>query len=188
MENSIKRSKTINGRVIKISKTTENFFRYEFKGDGKYHTTEQGSKHYKNTLFQSFCNYNRGLLYIVESGNDAPRGGKTGNYVIVKFNEQFYNNYQWFIDELKAENERIEKAKAERQKKIEAIGDQEKLLRNYFQNNPKFLSKIKYRIENYSSKKWRNWVKMKVWQKITNESFSLLTLTPSEIRDIAYSI
>lgn len=70
---------------------------------------------------------------------------------------------------------------------VEAIGNQKELLTNCFKSQPDFKQKLLERINNYSSKNWRNWIKMKVAAKLTNGRFDLLTLTPSDIRNIALS-
>jgi hypothetical protein len=88
-----------------LSKTTENFLRNSFIGNGKYYTTQAGSKHYNNSPFQNFANNNSECFKIVENGNDAPRGGKTGDFVIVEFNDKFYSKYQFFFDALNAEKQ-----------------------------------------------------------------------------------
>lgn len=96
-----------------LSVSTKSFFDYSFKGNGKYYTTEQGSRHYNNTLFQNFVNRNEDCVTIIESGNDAPRRGQAGNFVIVEFTEKFYEKYQWYFD-------------AKEKSKIEAIENEEK--------------------------------------------------------------
>ena len=82
----------------KLSQANKNFFNYSFKGDGKYYTVEQGSKHYNNTLFTNFYNKNAECIDVLKTGNDAPRGGRTGNFVIVMFNENFYKKWQFALD------------------------------------------------------------------------------------------
>lgn len=94
---------------MKVSHNTECFFKYTYKGDGKYYTTEQGGKSYRNTSFQNFLNQNRDCIEILGKGNDAPKGGQTGNFVIVKFNEKFFDKWQKYINFLKEEQERVQR-------------------------------------------------------------------------------
>lgn len=93
-----------------INKTTENFLNWSYKGDGKYYTIEQKSQSYGNTTFQTFYNRNWAFCKITASGNDAPRGGKTGNFVIVEFTEDFKKIAADFFAAKKAlENAEIER-------------------------------------------------------------------------------
>lgn len=85
----------------KISRNTECFLKYEFKGNGKYRTTTYGSKRYNNTSFQTWRNTNADCYKVTCSGNDAPRGGKVGDFVMVEFTLNFYLKYQSFLDTLK---------------------------------------------------------------------------------------
>lgn len=101
-----------------LSKTIENFLIYSFKGDGKYYTTEQGSKAYKNTAFTNFSSKNIDCIEVIEIGNDAPRGGHTGNYKVVKFTAKFYEKFQFWFDA-----QEVLKAKKVEFLKIEAQND-----------------------------------------------------------------
>ncbi len=65
------------------------FLEYSFKGNGKYYITECGSRHFRNTTFYTFYNRNRDCVNVISEGNDAPRGGRVGDYMIVEFNEKF---------------------------------------------------------------------------------------------------
>ena len=65
----------------KVSKTTQAFFDYSYNGDGKYYTTSHSGRNYTNTLFQTFRNKNADCIEVLEYGNDAPRGGKTGDFL-----------------------------------------------------------------------------------------------------------
>jgi hypothetical protein len=97
-----------------LSKTIENFLTYSFKGDGKYYTIEQGSKAYKNTDFTNFISKNTDCVEIIEKGNDTPRGGKTGNFVTVKFTSKFYEKFQFWFDAKEIANQnKIELQKIE---------------------------------------------------------------------------
>lgn len=169
------------------SKSVKSFLSYDFQGNSKYYLTTRSGMNYVQTDFNKSFNKPE-YCKIIERGNDAPRGGKTGEYVVVEFTEQFYSDFQWFLDELKAEKEAEKLRLLEIKQKIESIGDQTELLKALFVEKPDFLAKIKDRIENFSSKQWRNWVCMKVCNKISEGRFELLTLSPSEIREIAYSI
>lgn len=82
----------------KISNSTQVFFTYSFKGNGKYYITEQGSKSYRNTDFYNFYSRNLDCVNVIEKGNDALRGGKTGDYFIVEFTPNFYTKYQFWFD------------------------------------------------------------------------------------------
>lgn len=95
-------------KSLKISNEVRCFFQYSFKGNGKYYTTEQGSRSYKNTSFQNVFNKNKDLIKVIESGNDAPKGGKTGNFVIVEFMPEFILKYQYVLDTLKEEKKQAE--------------------------------------------------------------------------------
>jgi hypothetical protein len=172
----------------KISTNARLFFDYTFKGDGKYYTTEQGSKSYRNSIFQNFYTSNKECIDILEHGNDAPRGGQTGNYVIVKFNDNFKAKWNWYFEELEAKKQRIAALKAIEAKELKAIGNQADKLKQVFAERPDRLERIKEKINTSSSKDWRSWVKLKVCKWVVNSRFDLLRLSPSEIRDIAYSL
>lgn len=89
----------------KISKTAETFINYYYRGDGKYYQFVQGSRRYNNSGFTNFANNNSDCFTILESGNDAPRGGTLGDYVIVKFNDLFFAKYGHYIEAKQAEEE-----------------------------------------------------------------------------------
>lgn len=84
----------------KISRTAETFINYYYRGDGKYYQFVQGSRRYNNSGFTNFANNNSDCFTILESGNDAPRGGTLGDYVIVKFNDLFFAKYGHYIKAL----------------------------------------------------------------------------------------
>ena len=93
---------------MKTSNLAANFinsFFGGFNGDGKYYTTTQGSRSYSNTPFQTFANRYPDCVDIIETGNDAPRGGRTGDFVIVNFTETFYANFQHYIDAKEAKEQ-----------------------------------------------------------------------------------
>ncbi len=146
--------------TIKISATAKNFFNYSFKGDGKYYLTSQGSRHYNQTDFSKFLNANSDCIEVVERGNDAPRGGRTGDFVIVKFNEKFNEKFDSFFVEkanirqaeiLKYENEKIERLESEAKAKI--------IFTEYLTADKKEALKIE--LQNRNSKKGKNFLKMK---------------------------
>jgi hypothetical protein len=106
-----------------LSQANKNFFNYSFNGDGKYYTTEQGSKHYNNTFFQNFYNKNSECINVLETGNDAPRGGKTGNFVVVEFNENFFKKWQFALDILEAKKQEEVNKEANKESSRNAIID-----------------------------------------------------------------
>lgn len=166
----------------KISKAAELFLKCAYSGDGKYYVTEQGSRHYRRTLFGTFQAFYPDCVDIIERGNDAPCGGRTGEYVIVKFTPKFYEKFApWWL-----EWER--QLGAARKKEIEALGDQKELLRAVFIAHPDRLQRVIDRIKNNSSKNWRNWVRLKAAKWVANGRFDLLTLSAPDIRDIAFEM
>jgi heme oxygenase len=96
--------------------------------------------------------------------------------------------YLWWFEQHEQAKKRAAEAQAKLKAEIAELGDQKELLVSYFKSHPDFLARIKDRIEEYPSKQWRNWVRMKVCSKITNERFELLTLGAPEIREIAHSV
>lgn len=146
--------------TLKISNTLRNFFNYSYKGDGKYYTTEHGSRHYNNSIFQNFYNKNIECIDITETGNDAPRGGKTGDFVIVKFNDKFFTKYSKVIEAL--ENEKTEAKLAEENKnkqREESAKNAELIFSEYLTAEKK--EELKKELSLKSSKKAKNFLKMK---------------------------
>ena len=94
-----------------LNKTTENFLNYSFKGNGKYYTTEQGSRNYRNTTYKNFASKNPSFFKVIDRGNDAPPLGATGNFEIVEFTPEFLEIAKKFQDEKKAKEQSIIKAK-----------------------------------------------------------------------------
>ena len=88
-----------------VSRTTRLFLEWDFKGDGVYHTAAQGSRAYCNTPFMTFYNRNQDCVRVLSRGNDAPRGGRTGDYVRVEFTPEFYAKYQTELDRIQAERQ-----------------------------------------------------------------------------------
>lgn len=152
---------------LKANATTKLFFDYSFNGNGKYYTTEQGSRQYRNTTFTNFYNKNVDCIDILEKGNDAPRGGKTGDFVIVKFNKNFEDKYNSYIDFLK--NKAIEDKKV--QEKFEAdrkISEENAILifEEYLTIEKK--ESLKLILESKNSKGRKNFLKIKSINK-TND-------------------
>lgn len=174
----------------KISRTAQLFLEYYYSGDGKYYVTEIGSRHCRPTLFAAFQRIYPHCVQELSRGNDAPRGGRLGEYVIVKFTPEFFEKFApWMEWKKQLEAERAAKQK----KEIEAIGDQKQLLREVFIARPDRLQRVLDRIKNSPSnnsrgESWRNWVRMKVASWITNDRFDLLTLSAPDIRDIAFEM
>lgn len=110
-------------KMKNLSISARKFLKFSFKGNGKYYITEQGSKAYKKTDFYNVFNKNKDSINVLNTGNDAPRGGKTGDYLIVEFTNKFYEKYQFYLDYLKKEFER----KLEEEKKESEIDLQIKL-------------------------------------------------------------
>ena len=120
----------------------------------------------------------------VKKGNDAPKGGKIGNFV--------ENDNDELITKISNISKRLQSIKSERQKRFgreeaERRQNQRIELVAYFQNNPDFHAKIKNRIENFSSKEWRNWVRMKVCQVLNGEKFGTFELGATDIREAVYA-
>jgi hypothetical protein len=161
------------------------FLKYAFHGDGIYRTTEKGSMKYKNTYFKNFYNMHPECIEIIDKGNDAPKGGQTGNFVHAIFTPDFYIKYEWYLDQLKKEKrEREQQEREAKNRKPEQI----KQLKNIFENDPEFKEKIKTRILQNSNKNWRSWVKLKVCKRLTSERFDIFELSSTEIREIAFSV
>ena len=81
-----------------MTNSIKRFLESDYHGDGKYYTTEKGSRHYRNTAFGKFMMSNRPVFQITDGGNDAPRGGKTGNYVMVEFKPEFKKTASEYLD------------------------------------------------------------------------------------------
>lgn len=81
-----------------------------FQGDGKYYLTyRDGSKTYYAKA-QRFLNADE--YEVIETGNDAPRGGKHGEFEVVKFTEKFYEKYGWFLEAERKRVERMQRSEA----------------------------------------------------------------------------
>lgn len=135
----------------KINKTVEKFLEYwnlswwperasrDFKGDGKYYLSSCG--HQSN--WNKAKKYLVGLYDVVERGNDAPRGGQSGNYEIVKFNEKFYETYGDFLNEQDARRERLIAGNIWlREQKQNA----EIVFAEYVKNNPQQIEEFKQKV------------------------------------------
>lgn len=80
-----------------IGKRAERFLRNQFKGNGKYHIRYSDGRRWCSTYFQIFTGNTPGMIKIIKEGNDAPRGGKVGDFVEVEFTDEFYNKYTNWI-------------------------------------------------------------------------------------------
>jgi len=108
---------TCKSKMKALTVTAKNFLNYEFKSNGKYYTTINRNRQFAKTDFQKFYEKNQDCCKIIKSSNDAPRGGKTGNYLVVEFTEVFYERFGEFLakkNEVKESessfNERFEKS------------------------------------------------------------------------------
>lgn len=118
---------------------------------------------------------------------------KKGTKLLVSFTGTPISERAYKIRVTKAKK-RFEAAKEARQKEAQKkqavqkalIFQQSSQLLAEFTKNKGFHSKLKNKIETSSSKNWRPWVKMKVCQKIANENFKDLHLSPAIIRDLIY--
>ena len=120
----------------------------------------------------------------VKKGNDAPKGGKIGNFV-ENDNDELISKLSKIVlrknSIKKASQNRIEIEASERRQnqRIELV--------EYLKNNPDFHAKIKNRIENFPSKQWRNWVRMKVCQVLNDEKFGTFELGATDIREAIFA-
>jgi hypothetical protein len=101
-------------KAIKLNKTAQAFLPYASVNGGKYYTTEQGSKSYKNTVYSNFSSRNPQFVNVIETGNDAPRGGQTGNYEIVTFSPEFQEVIKKYEEEVLIENQKQAEIKAQK--------------------------------------------------------------------------
>jgi hypothetical protein len=108
MTNSINKIAT---KEIKLTKGILNFINYGYKGDGKYYTACYGSQHFNQTEYNKFANNYPQFVNILESGNDAPKGGKVGNYDVVIFSEDFKIAAKNHLDKIEAEKQAVLKEK-----------------------------------------------------------------------------
>lgn len=150
-------------KTKKLSQTIESFLNYEYKGDGKYYTTEYGSRSFRNSIFTNFSNKNSDCYEVIERGNDAPRGGRVGDYVIVKFNESFNERFGWFF-EVKKNNEEAAKVAAEAKAKI--MLELKIKFADYVANNPEAVSGWFEKMSNKSNKQCRT-IKENIVAKVT---------------------
>jgi hypothetical protein len=136
----------------KLTKTAENFLRYYFKGNGRYYVTEYGSRQYRKTDYLKFAEKNADCIEVVSRGNDAPRGGRIGDFEEVEFTPVFFEKYGWFMEQL--ENEKKAEALREQRKKEEY----EKgviAFREYCERNPERVAEMKEKATDGNSKKRR---------------------------------
>lgn len=136
----------------KLTKTAENFIRYYFNGNGIYHTTTYGSMSYSQTAYAKFAKQNAECIEVVRRGNDAPRGGRIGDFEEVIFTPVFFEKYGWFIqqleDEKKAEKLREERKQAEYEKGVA-------LFREYCEKHHEKVAEMKEKATDGNSKKRR---------------------------------
>ena len=104
-------------KAIKLNKAAQAFLPYASVNGGKYYTTEQGSRSYRNTVYSNFKSRNPQFVNVIEMGNDAPRGGATGNFEIVTFSIEFQEAIK--IYDQKVIEERQKQAKIQEQKEFE---------------------------------------------------------------------
>ena len=120
----------------------------------------------------------------VDAKNDAPKGGEIGNFIEGRDGDEFFDKIKTMFSRLRS----IKKCRQERirieehQKRC----SQKKQLLDYCNENESFVQKIKNRIENESSKDWRNWVRMKSCQAINNENFGTFELSAVDVSEIIY--
>jgi len=88
----------MNLRSLKSSKTIKDFLKYEFNTDGKYYLLKQGAKKYAKTYFKKVYDRHPDFFEIICEGNDAPRGGKLGDFVYAKPTKRFCNLFITRID------------------------------------------------------------------------------------------
>jgi len=155
-------------KTLKLSNPEKNFLNYGFHGDGKYYTTEQGSRSYRNTIFSNFRTMNKDCFEVIENGNDAPRGGQTGFFVVVKFNKKFNEKFRWYFEEKKAEKERENKAAAER---IEIEKQIKEKFIAYIASHPEKVEEWLFEISKLSNKKARLFKENRVARATQNFDF-----------------
>ncbi len=140
-------------KAQKLTKTAKTFLTYGFKGDNKYHTLVMGSGwSNKNSMYTAFAKLNAECIDIQETGNDAPRGGQLGNYEIVHFNENFYEKYGWFLEEL--ENER-ECEIARQTAKVEEEAEMIEIFKKYVEDHPEKIAIWEESFKELNNKKIR---------------------------------
>ena len=97
---------------------------------------------------------------MLEYGNDAPRGGKTGDFVIVKFTEKFFEKYQFVLDAIASKKEQ------EIQREIERKESEAKaivIFTEYLTEEKK--EQLKSALQGKNSKGRSNFLKAKAIQK-----------------------
>ena len=90
------------------------------------------------------------------------------------------------LAERNKERQAIQQAQQAENKRL--IQGQTEILRTEFSKDTDFLNQIVNRIETESNKNWRGWVKMKVCAKLFDGQFNKMALTPTIIRDVAFSV
>lgn len=150
----------------------------------KHYLYERGSRHYRFTTFGKFYNTNQNCFDIIERGNDAPRGGQTGEFLVVKRNANFYEKWQWFLDYRIREAEKKAAHEKKLRQELEELGDQAEGLRAYFAARPGKAKDWHEKQIKMPSAKWRNWLRMKAASKVAGGRFDLLKLSVPEINKI----
>ena len=172
--------------VGKLSTSEILFLKYAYKGDGKYYITERGSGNYRNTTFSNFLKHNQDSVNITKRGNDAPRMGRTGEFMEVIFTPEFHTKFNQFF-ELQEKTEREVLMRGERAKEFAPI--QAEVWRRMLITNPERLERYHTKISTSPSNgarsgNWRNWIRMKAAKHISGENFGELALSAPELRDI----
>lgn len=131
------------------------------------------------------CTMIRKLGLKVKACNNAPRGGKHGNY-IAHDNDEFvekcvdlvkrYEQFQRFKHELKNKQAR------------ERFEQQKIQLKNYLDANPDFKNKLEKIVAEKPSKKYRNILRLKVCKALNNGRFSDFELSAGIILSILYNV
>lgn len=121
----------------------------------------------------------------VHVGNDAPKGGKIGNFIERSSDDVLLKQLRSVFKRKAA----IEKAKEQRisSEAAKRCSEQKISLVEYFKGNSDFYELIKNRIENFPSKQWRNWVRMKCASVLVG-NFSEFELSAVEVREAVYNV
>jgi hypothetical protein len=152
----------------KLTKTEKSFLDYGFRGDGKYRTTEIRGHSYSSTLYVRFLLSHRECIEVIEQGNDAPRGGQTGNYEIVKFTEKFFDKFGWYFEEKR----KIEAVRVAEEEKKNILNEKLTILFTEFcKENPDKVEEWKNRILGISNKKSRMFKENRVARVTGNQDF-----------------
>ncbi|MDL2262855.1 hypothetical protein LJC11_05075, partial [Bacteroidales bacterium OttesenSCG-928-I21] len=105
---------------------------------------------------------------VSERGNDAPRGGKVGDFVVVEFTPVFFEKYGWFFEEKKR---REEAAKIAAEKRVEIEKEITEKFAEYVKKHPENVEKWESEMELLSSKKCRLYKENRVARATGNFEF-----------------